>query len=98
MEFADGISVVHGIECGHLVDTHRRHLQQSRDLVHDADASEAVLALAKIQQRHHRRLLILARVAAQDLLDELLVLRIELERDIQIILGRIAVLLGVLEE
>jgi hypothetical protein len=40
----------------------------------------------------------LAWVAAQHLLDELLILRIELEGNRQVVLGRVAVLYGVLEE
>lgn len=98
MKSAGGIPVVHGVERGDLVDAHWRHLQDSRNLIHDADAGEAVLALAQIQQWHHCRLLVLAWVAAQHLLDELLILRIELEGNRQVVLGRVAVLYGVLEE
>lgn len=97
MELPGGVPVVHGIKGGHLVDTHGRHLQYPRNLVHDADACESVLALAQIQQWHHCRLLVLAGVAAQHLLDELLILRIELERDVQVVFGGVAVLYGVLD-
>lgn len=97
MEFANRIPVVHGVKGSNLVDTHGWHLQQSRNLVHDADACEPVLALAEIEQRHHRRLLVLARVTTQDLLDELLILRVELEGGIDVVLGAVAVLCGVLD-
>jgi hypothetical protein len=46
--FAHGSSVVHGVERGNLVHSHRRHLKKTGDLVHDADAGEAVLALAEV--------------------------------------------------
>lgn len=51
-----------------------------------------MLPLPEIQQWHYRRLLILRRIALQDLVNELLVLRIELERDARVVLRRVAVL------
>lgn len=98
VKFARWIPVVHGVKSSDLVDAHRRHLQNSCNLVHDADAGKAMLALTQIQQRHHRCLLVLARIAAQHLLDELFILRIEFERNIEVVLGRVAVLLAVLEK
>lgn len=40
------LPVVHGVEGGNFVDAHRGHLEQAGDFVHDADAGEAMLALA----------------------------------------------------
>lgn len=84
--------VVHGVECRNLVHAHWRHLQDPRDLVHDANACEAMLSLPKIKQGHHRRLLVLARVSAQDLLHELLVDRVEFERNGRIVDVAVSVL------
>jgi hypothetical protein len=92
VELAGRIPVVHGVESGDLVYTHWWHLQYPRNLVHDADASEAVLALAEIEEWHNGGLLVLGRVARDNLLDELLVLRGELEWDVRIVLRCIAVL------
>lgn len=94
VEFAHRVAVVHGVESGNLVDSHGRHLQEPRNLVHDADAGEAVLPLAEIEQRHDGGLLVLAGVAGQDFLDELLILGVELEGDVEVVLGRVAVLQG----
>lgn len=55
----NGLSVVHGVESGNLVDTHRRHFQSASDLVHDTDTAETVLALAEIEQGHDGSLLVL---------------------------------------
>ena len=92
MELARRIPVVHGVEGGDLVDTHWGHFQYPRNLIHDADAGEAVLALAEVEERHDGGLLVLGRVPRDNLLDELLVLRRELEGNVRIVLGRIAVL------
>ena len=92
VEAAHGRPVVHGVEGGDLVHAHGRHLEELRDGVHDADAGEAVLALAKVEQRHHGRLLVLRRVALEDLGDELLVDGVELERDGRVVVGGVAVL------
>lgn len=92
MELADGGAVVHGVEGGYLVDPHRRHLEDAGHLVHDADAGEAMLALTQVEQRHHGRLLVLWRVALEDLGDDALVLLRELERDIGVVIGCVAML------
>lgn len=63
MEAADGVAVVHGVEGGDFVDAHGRDLQHARDLVHHADAREAVLPLAEIEERHHGRAFVLRWVA-----------------------------------
>lgn len=95
MEPAHGVAVVHGVESGDLVDSHGRHLQDARDLVHDADAGEAVLSLSEVEEGHDGGLLVLAGVAGQDFLDELLILAVELEGDVEVVVGRVAVLRGV---
>jgi hypothetical protein len=97
MELARGVAVVHGVESSDLVYTHWWHLQYPRNLVHDADACESVLALAKVEEWHNGGLLVLGRVPGDNLLDELQVLGCELEGDVRIVLGCIAVLYDALE-
>lgn len=92
MEASDGLAVVHGVEGRDLVDAHGGHLEQPGDLVHDADAREAVLALAQVEERHHGRFLVLRRVPLEDLGDELLVDRVESERDRRVVLWAVSVL------
>lgn len=89
---ADGLAVVHGVEGCNLVDTHWGHLEHASDLVHDADAGEAVLALAKIEKRHDGSLLVLGRVALEDLIGECEVLLGKLERESRVVVGLVAVL------
>lgn len=89
---SDGCSVVHGVKGGDLVDTHGGHLEQTSDLVHDADAGEAVLSLTKIKQRHDGGLFVLWGVSGEDFLHELLVDGIEFEGDVGVVVGRVAVL------
>ena len=96
MVFSDRCPVVHGVERRDLVHTHGGHLEEARDLVHDADAAEAVLALAKVEQGHDGGLLVLRGVAGDNLLDEFLILLREFERDRSVVLWRIAVLRGAL--
>lgn len=96
VELAHGLPVVHGVERRDLVDAHGGHLEEAGDLVHDADGGEAVLALAQVQQRHDGRLLVLGRVPLEDLGDDGLVLRSELEGDVGVVLGGVAVLGAVL--
>lgn len=88
--------VIHGVEGRNLVHTHGRHLQYPRNLVHDADAAESVLALAEIEERHDGGLLVVGGVSRDNLLDELLILLSELEGDRRVVLGRVAVLQGAL--
>lgn len=52
VESADGIPIVHCVKGGDLVYSHGGHLQNAGDLVHDADAREAVLSLSEVEQRH----------------------------------------------
>jgi hypothetical protein len=93
--FADRGAVVHGVEGSDLVNAHRRHLKKTRNLVHDAKAGESVLALTEVEDGHHGGLLVLGRVAGQDLLDHGVVLLAEFERDARIVVGGVAVLGGV---
>lgn len=61
--------VEHGIECRDLIDTHRWHLKQLRDVVHDADARPSfVLPLAEVQERNYRSFLVLRWIARDDFL------------------------------
>lgn len=53
-----------------------------------------MLALAQVEDGHDGRLLVLRRVPLEDLGDELLVLRVELERDVGVVVGGVAVLRG----
>jgi hypothetical protein len=89
---ANGLTVVHGVEGCDFVNTHGGDLEHAGDLVHDADAGEAGLALTKIQEGHDSRLLVLGRVALEDLLDEGEVLGGELEGDARVVGGGVAVL------
>jgi hypothetical protein len=91
-ELAHGCAVVHCVEGGNLVDSHGRHLEKAGDLVHDADAREAVLALAEIEQGHDSGLLVLRRVALEDLGDDRLILGVEFEGNVGVVIGGVAVL------
>jgi len=51
-----------------------------------------MLPLSQVEQWHDGGFLVLRRVPAEDLLDELLILRRELERDVEVVFGRVAVL------
>ena len=92
MELAHGGPVVHGVEGGDLVDAHGGHLEEAGDLVHDADGGEAVLTLAEVEEGHDGGLLVLRRVALEDLGDDGLILGVELEGDVGVVVGRVAVL------
>ena len=74
-------AVVHCIKGCHFVDSHRRHLEDARNFVHDADTSPAVLALAEVKERHDGGFLVLWRVALEDFGDECLVDFVEGEGD-----------------
>jgi hypothetical protein len=92
MVLADRIPVVHGVESRNLVYSHGRHFQYPRNLIHNTNATESVLALSEIEERHDCSLFVLRGVPGHDFLDELLILRCELERDIGVVLGRVAML------
>lgn len=51
-----------------------------------------MLPLSEIKNRHNSCLPVLGRVALEDLIDELQVLLVELERDTRVIFRRVAVL------
>jgi hypothetical protein len=89
---ADRLAVVHGVEGRNLVNAHWGHLEHASDLVHDADAGETVLALAKVKQRHDGGLFVLGRVALEDLIGELEVLVGKLEREGRVVVRLVAVL------
>lgn len=90
---ANRLTVVHGVEGRNLVNAHWGHLEHASDLVHDADAGEAVLALTEVKQRHDSSLLVLGRVALEDLIGECEVLFGKLEREGRVVVGLVAVLL-----
>jgi hypothetical protein len=90
---ADRLAVVHGVEGRDFVNAHRGDLEHAGNLVHDADASVAVLALAEVEQGHDGGLLVLGRVALEDLIGEGEVLLGELEREGRVVGRFIAVLL-----
>ena len=92
MEPADGIPVIHGVEGGNFVDSHRGHFKQACYFVHDADACEAELPLAEVEEGHYGSFLVLGGVSFKDLGDELLVDGIELEGYGWIVLRTVAVL------
>lgn len=92
MELANRRAVVHGVEGSDLVDTGRGHLKEPGDLIHDGDGREAVLALAQVEQGHHGGLLVLWRVSLKDLGHESFILRVELERDVRVVVGCVSVL------
>ena len=95
VELAHWVPVVHGVESRNFVHTHWWHLQYPRNLVHDADAGESVLTLAEIEERHNGGLLVVGGVSRDNLLDELLILFGELERDRRVVLRAVAVLRAV---
>jgi hypothetical protein len=89
---AHGFPVVHRVEGCDFVDTHRGHLQDPGNLVHDADAGETVLTLAKIQKRHDGGLLVLWGVTLEDLIDESKVLRVKFKRDRGVVVRLVSML------
>lgn len=91
-KLADRFPVVHGVESCNLVHTHGWHLQNPRNLVHDTDASVAMLTLAKVKQRHDSRLLVLRGIALEDLIDEGEVLSVELEWERGVVLRAVTML------
>jgi hypothetical protein len=91
---ADGLAVVHGVECCDFVNAHGGHLEHAGDLVHDADAGETMLALAKVEQGHDGGLLVLGRVALEDLIGDLEVLLGELEGEGRVVVRLVAMLIG----
>lgn len=94
MKLSNRLTVIHGVEGGNLVNTHWWHIQPARNLVHDTDAGEAVLALAEIEEGHHRGLFVLWGIAFKDFGDEFFVDVIEFKRYRRVIDGGISMLEG----
>ena len=95
---AHRLTIVHCVESRYFVHAHWRHLQQSRDLVHDTDACPSViLALSKIEKRHDCSFFILAGVSGEDFLNESFVCFIEFKWDRGVVVGCVAVLRGICE-
>lgn len=92
MVLPNRLAVVHGVEGSDLVDAHGRHFEHAGDLVHDADACEAVLALPEVEEGHDGGLFVLRRVTLQDFLDEGEVLGGEFEGDGGIVVRFISML------
>jgi hypothetical protein len=86
------LPVEHGIECCDFIYTHRRNFDNSCNLIHDRDGSEAILSLAEIKKRHDGSLLVLRRIALHNLFNSLLVVLVEFERNAGIIFRSVAVL------
>ena len=91
-ELADGRAVVHGVEGGDFVNTHGRHLEKAGNLIHDANAGEAVLALTEIEDGHNSGLLVLGRVSFEDLVNDGFILLVEFEGNIGVVIRSVAVL------
>ena len=91
---ANRLAVVHSVEGCDFVDTHRGHLQEPGDLVHDTDAGVAVLTLTQVQHRHNGSLLVLRGVPLKDLIDKFEVLLGELEGKVGVVGGFVAVLIS----
>ena len=67
-----------------LVDPHRRHPEEFRDIVHDANACPSfVLPLGEIKEGNDGGFLVLGWVSSDDLLGTLEVLGVELERNLE---------------
>lgn len=86
----------HGVERRDLVHPHRGHLEHLCDVVHDRDAGPPlVLLLRDLEQGNDGGLLVLGRVLCDDGLGDFLVLCRELERDLGVVVRRVAVLRAV---
>lgn len=90
--FPDRIPVIHCIKRRHLINSHRRHLQDPRHLVHHTQRCKTSLSLSQVKQWHDGGLLVLRWVARQNLFDDGLVLGGELEGDRGVVFGGVAVL------
>lgn len=92
MPLPNRITIVHSIERRNLIHPHWWHLQYPRNLVHHTQACKSMLSLPEIENWHDSSFLILWRVAFEDLLDKLVVLLRELEGNVRIVFGGIAML------
>ena len=92
MPLPNRVTVVHSVERRNLIDTHWRHLQYPCNLIHHAQARKSMLSLSEIEDWHDSGLLVLGRVAFEDLVNELVVLLRELKGDVRIVFGGISML------
>ena len=79
MKLSNRLTIVHGVESSNLVYPHWWHFQPACNFIHDADAGEAVLALAEIEEGHYGGFFVLRRVAFKDFGDEFFVDGIKLK-------------------
>lgn len=86
------LPVIHCVECGDFVDTHRRHLEHARNFIHDGNGRPAKLPLAQVKERHHGGFLVLRRIAREDFFDESEIRVIEFERNTGVVVRGVAVL------
>lgn len=86
------LAVEHGVESGDLVNTHGGHLEELGDVVHDRDGNPTgVLTLTEVEQWDDGSLLVLFGVVGDDLLCHLLVLLVELERNVGVVVVGVTV-------
>jgi hypothetical protein len=76
--------IEHGVESRNLVYPHRRHFQELRDIIHNADTRPPfVLSLSKVKERNHSCLLVLGWVTRNDFLGPLVIRSVEFERNLR---------------
>ncbi len=92
MELPYRLAVVHGVKSRNLIDPHGRHLQPACNFVHDADAGEAVLALAEIEEGHHGGFFVLGGITFEDFGNEFFIGVVEFEWYGGIVFGAISML------
>ncbi len=69
----------------YFIDTHLGHLQQLGDSIHHADTRPTlVLPLSKVEDRHHRRLLVLRWISGDDVFRSLHVVGGKFEGDLEL--------------
>ena len=74
------LPVEHGVECGHLIDTHGRHSQEIGHIVHNANARPSlILALTEIKKWDDCSLFVLRWIARNNILRALQILSIKFE-------------------
>lgn len=72
--------VEHGVKGGDFVHAHGRHVEEARDVVHDADARPAlVLPLTEIEEGNDGRLFVLWGIPGDDFFRLCQVVWVELE-------------------
>ncbi|EEQ36663.1 hypothetical protein CLUG_00785 [Clavispora lusitaniae ATCC 42720] len=88
---AHRVSHVHGVESGHFVHSHWRHVQHLGNVVHDRNRGETNSASAQVQQRHACALFVSRWILGNDLLGPLQVLGRELKRHSLVVLFSVSV-------